>query len=89
MGFNIIWASMRETLLTLLVANNKDADQPAHPYRLICAFVFHYLKSKVTIILHFLVGFSKIKPLATPLVIVHYVLPTWRVFEDQRVEDEK
>ena len=33
MGFNIIWASMRGTL-TLLFANNKGADQPAHQGRL-------------------------------------------------------
>ena len=34
----ILWAFMRETL-TLLHANNKGADQPAHPGSLISAFV--------------------------------------------------
>ena len=34
--------------LTLL-ANNKGADQPAHPRSLISAFIIRYLKSKVTI----------------------------------------
>ena len=43
---------MRETL-TLLLASNKGADQPAHPRSLISAFVTPYLKSKVTIFLHF------------------------------------
>ena len=43
LGFNTIWASMRETL-TLLLANNKGADQPMHPHSLICAFVICYLK---------------------------------------------
>ena len=33
---------------TLLLANNKGADQPAHPRSLISAFVIHYMKSKVT-----------------------------------------
>ena len=69
LGFNIIWASMYETL-TLLLANNKGADQPAHPRRLISAFVIRFLKSEVTIILHFLVGFNKIKSLAMPLDIL-------------------
>ena len=30
------------------IANNKVTDQPAHPRSLISAFIFHYLKSKVT-----------------------------------------
>ena len=34
--------------LTLMLANNKGADQPAHPCSLISAFVIRYLKSKVT-----------------------------------------
>ena len=33
--------------MLILHANNKCADQPAHPHRLISAFVIHYLKSKV------------------------------------------
>ena len=33
---------------TLLLANNKGADQPAHPRSLISAFVIHYMKNKVT-----------------------------------------
>ena len=33
---------------TLMLANNKGADQPAHPRSLISAFVIRYLKSKVT-----------------------------------------
>ena len=47
LGFNIIWTSMRETI-TLLLANNKGADQPAHTRSLISTFVIHYLKSNVT-----------------------------------------
>ena len=41
-GFNIICASMLETL-----AYNKGADQPAHPRSLISALVIRCLKSKV------------------------------------------
>ena len=47
MGFNIIWASTRETL-TLLLANNKDTDQPAHTRSLISTLVIRYLKSILT-----------------------------------------
>ena len=48
MGFNIIWALTRDTL-ALLLANNKGADQPAHPGSLLSAFVICYLNnSKVT-----------------------------------------
>ena len=47
LGFNAIWASMRETL-TVMLANNKGADQPAHPRSLISAFVIRYLKCKVS-----------------------------------------
>ena len=43
LGFNM----MQETL-TLLLANNKGTDQPAHPHSLISAFDISYLKSKVT-----------------------------------------
>ena len=72
LGFNIIWAQMRETL-TLLLANIKDADQPAHPHRLISASVIHYLKSHI---FHnsqfFLVGFNMIKSLATPLLSANF-----------------
>ena len=42
-----LWASMQE-ILTLLLVNNKGADQPAHPGSLISALVIRYLKSKVT-----------------------------------------
>ena len=71
MGFKIIWVSRREKL-TLLLRNNKGADQPAHQGSLISAFVILYLKSKVTRSDNsqfsiFLVGFNMIKPLATPL----------------------
>ena len=38
---------MQETL-TLLLVNNKGADQPAHPRSLISAIVIRFLKSKVT-----------------------------------------
>ena len=38
-----IWASMRENLSSMF-ANNKGADQPAHPRRLINAFVIHVLE---------------------------------------------
>ena len=31
-----------------MLANNKGADQPAHPRSLISAFIIRYLKSKVT-----------------------------------------
>ena len=47
LGFNIACALMQETL-TLLLANNKGTDQPAHPCSLICAFVTCYLKRLVT-----------------------------------------
>ena len=41
---NFIWALTRENL-SLGFANNKGADQPAHPYNLIKAFVIHTLES--------------------------------------------
>ena len=41
-----IWASTQENLSSRR-GNNKVADQPAHPYSLISAFVIHYLKSRV------------------------------------------
>ena len=63
---NIICALTRKTL-TLLLANNKGADQPAHPCSLFSAFVICYLKSKVKILQMFLVGFIMMQPLATPL----------------------
>ena len=44
LGFNIIWASMRE-FLTLLLANNKGTYQPVHPRSLISAFVKRILNS--------------------------------------------
>ena len=47
LGFNAMCASMGETR-TLLLSNNKRADQPAHPHSLISAFVLRYLKSKLT-----------------------------------------
>ena len=71
MGFNIIWASMRDTL-ALLLANNKGAYQLAHPHSLISAFVMRYLNSKVGQISKnspfCLVGFNLITSLSTPLV---------------------
>ena len=42
-----IWASTRESL-TLLNANNKGADQPAHLRSLVSAFVIRFLESKNT-----------------------------------------
>ena len=42
-----MWLALKS--VTLLLANNKGTDQPAHPRSLISAFVFRYLKSKVTI----------------------------------------
>ena len=64
MGFNIILASMRDTL-ALLLASNKGAYQ-------ISAFVMSYLNSKVGQISKnspfCLVGCNLIKSLSTPLV---------------------
>ena len=40
----IIWASTRENLSSGF-ANSKGADQPAHPRRLISAFVIRFLES--------------------------------------------
>ena len=42
---------MREAQ-TLLLTNNKGADQPAHPHSLMGTFVICYLKSKVLKCLH-------------------------------------
>ena len=42
-GFNIIWASTRETLTDLL-ANKKVVDQPEHPRSLISAFFNHFFE---------------------------------------------
>ena len=42
-----LWNSMRDPS-TLLLVNNKGADQPAHSRSLVSAFVIRYLKSKVT-----------------------------------------
>ena len=41
-----ILASSQESLI-LLHVNNKGADQPVHPRRLICSFVFHFLVGRV------------------------------------------
>ena len=42
-AININWASARESL-SLGFANNKRADQPAHPRSLISTFVIRYWK---------------------------------------------
>ena len=42
-NYGMIWALARENL-TLVFANNKGADQPAHLRRLICAFVISFWK---------------------------------------------
>ena len=74
MCFNIIGASTREKL-TLMLANNKGADQPVHSCSLISTFVIHYLKHRVAgsdmsiSSFSFFVGFNVIKPLATPLIL--------------------
>ena len=41
---DVLWASTQENLY-LGFANNKDTDQPAHPSRVISAFVIHFLES--------------------------------------------
>ena len=41
------WASTRENMSSKF-ANNKDTDQPAHPHRLITAFVIRYLESIIS-----------------------------------------
>ena len=41
-----IWTWMCENL-TLLYANNKGTDQPAHTHSLVSPFVIHYLSSVV------------------------------------------
>ena len=43
----IKWASMRENL-SLGLANNKEADQHAHPRNLISAFVIPFLESIIS-----------------------------------------
>ena len=43
-----IYAPQCEITCLLGFANNKDADQPAHPCSLISAFVIHYLKSIIS-----------------------------------------
>ena len=42
-----IWPLTRENLSSVF-ANNKGADQPAHPRRLISAFVVRFLKSIIS-----------------------------------------
>ena len=44
---DIIWASTPENLSSGL-ANNKGADQPAHPRSLISAFVICFLESMIS-----------------------------------------
>ena len=43
-GISMKWTSTQENLSSGF-ANNKGADQPGHPYRLISAFVSHFLES--------------------------------------------
>ena len=43
----VIWASTRENL-SLVFANNKGADQPVHPHRLISPFVIRFLQSVIS-----------------------------------------
>ena len=70
--FKFIWVSTRKTL-TLLLANNKGADQTAYSRTLISAFVIRCLNSKVTksdtfeFSFWFFLGFKMIKSLATTL----------------------
>ena len=47
LGFSI-FLGLNARNPTLMLANNKGADQPAHPRSLVSAFVIRYLKSKVT-----------------------------------------
>ena len=42
----IVWALMRENLSSGF-ANNKDADQPAHPHSLISDFFIHLLERTI------------------------------------------
>ena len=77
LGFNILWASTREAS-TLLLANNKGADQPAYVRSLISAFVISYLKSlenrsDICLKTPFFVGFNMMKPLATPMILNHCI----------------
>ena len=88
MGFNVTWSSMRDTL-TLLLANNKGADQPAHPRSLISAFVIRYLKSKGTMsgISNSRFLFCRLqlaKYLATPLLVMS-VAVEWDVLTSTAV----
>ena len=48
-GYKIIWAMSWENLFSPH-ANNKNADQPAHPRSLISTFVVHYLDSIIPIL---------------------------------------
>ena len=64
LGFNIILDMAGETL-TLLLASNKGADQPAHPLSLIDTFVIHNIVSdtlsnwvRYLLILYFCGGFQ-------------------------------
>ena len=43
---DLIWALLRGKL-HLLYANNKDADQPAHPRSLINAFIIRFLERTI------------------------------------------
>ena len=43
-----IWASTRENLSSGGVANNKGAEQPAHPHSRISAFVIRLLESIIS-----------------------------------------
>ena len=85
---------MREPL-TLLLANNKGADQPAHPRSLISGLCYLLSEKKSALvryilILYFLyiffVGFNMIKPLATPLDTVKFDSPLshvkfWKLYK--------
>ena len=87
LGFHAVWASTRE-IQTLLLANNKCTDQPAHPRSLISASIIRYLRSKATgsdvsyfFYLFFFggggvgwAGFNMIQSLATPLRRLHEIM---------------
>ena len=47
---NIRWASMQEN--SSRIANNKGADQPAHPCNLISVFIIRLLKSTMSKLLY-------------------------------------
>ena len=78
-----VWASSWENLF-MPYANNKSADQPAHPHSLISAFVIHCLDSIISLVSIFAISLLSLASVAEQAVLslTCSELPKVRFFQD-------